>query len=264
MLQLNGLSLEYARRRVLDNIGFYAEAGQLWVFLGPNGSGKTTLLKTILGFLAPSAGQVLLRGRPLDSYSHKQRAQHMAWVPQHLPETSEFSALELLSMGRLPFCKGLWGPGARERQKALHMLESLGLAQLAERPINQLSGGERRMLWLARALMQAPHILCLDEPTAFLDMPKQSQTLEWLQQRCQNEGLLALVVLHELNLALAYATHVLLLKEGRMVAQGPAAQHLNADTLSALFDMPLTQAQSPQGQTLMAPKPPSRPCIKNA
>ena len=260
MLKLHALSLKYARRRALDNIFLQAEAGQLWVFLGPNGSGKTTLLKTILGFLAPSGGQVLLHGKPLGSYGHRQRAQHMAWVPQHLPEASELSGLELVSMGRMPFCKGLGGPGAKECQAALRMLEALGMAALAHRPLGQLSGGERRMLWLARAFVQAPQVLCLDEPTAFLDMPKQSLTLELLRQRCQREGLLALVVLHELNLALAYATHVLLLKEGRMLAQGPAAQHLQTSTLEALFDMPLTKAQGPCGQTLMAPRPPSRPC----
>jgi iron complex transport system ATP-binding protein len=136
---------------------------------------------------------------------------------------------------------------------ALAMLNSLGLSALASRPLHQLSGGERRMLWLARAFVQAPQILCLDEPTAFLDMPRQSLMLQLLRQRCQHEGLLALVVLHELNLAAAYATHTLLLKEGRVLAAGPAATHLNADTLGALFGMPLVEAKSPKGQTLFAP-----------
>jgi len=253
MLKLHALSLEYAHHRVLEDINLEAEAGQLWVFLGPNGSGKTSLLKTILGFLTPSKGQVLLQGKALGNLSHKTRAQHMAWVPQHLPDNSGFSALELVSMGRLPFCKGLQGPGARERQMALHTLEELGLSALAHRPLHQLSGGERRMLWLARAFVQNPRVLCLDEPTAFLDMPKQNLTLQLLQRRCQREGLLALVVLHELNLALSYATHALLLKEGRMQAQGPAAQCLNAHSLGALFDMPMLQAQSPCGHTLLAP-----------
>jgi iron complex transport system ATP-binding protein len=261
MLELHALSLQYAQRLTLDGIYLEAKAGELWVFLGPNGSGKTTLLKTILGFLRPSSGHVLLHGKPLGSYGHKQRAQHMAWVPQHLPEETAFSGLELVSMGRLPFCEGLRGPGAKERCMAGRMLEELGLSALAHRPLGQLSGGERRMLWLARALVQTPKLLCLDEPTAFLDMPKQSLALELLQQRCRREGLLALVVLHDLNLALAYATHVLLLKEGRMLAEGPAAAHLNACNLGALFDMPLVKAQTPCGQTLMAPASPSATCI---
>jgi iron complex transport system ATP-binding protein len=261
LLKLRALSLRLGRRLVLDNVHLEAEAGQLWVFLGPNGSGKTTLLKTTLGFLTPSSGQVLLHEKPLGSYGHKARARHMAWVPQHLPEESAFSGLELASMGRMPFCKGLGGPGPRECQMAQDTLEEMGLAELAHRPLGQLSGGERRMLWLARAFVQAPQVLCLDEPTAFLDMSKQSLTLELLRQRCRREGLLALVVLHELNLALAYATHALLLKEGRVLAAGPAAEHLTADTLSALFDMPLAEARCQSGQTLMAPKPPSGPCL---
>jgi iron complex transport system ATP-binding protein len=260
MLKLHALSLHLGRHRVLDDIHLKAEAGQLWVFLGPNGSGKTTLLKTILGFLTPSGGQVLLHGKPLGDYSYRARAQHMAWVPQHLPEEAAFSGLELVSMGRMPFCKGLGGPGVRECEAAMATLEALGLEGLAHRPLAQLSGGERRMLWLARAFVQAPQLLCLDEPTAFLNMSRQSLTLQLLQQRCRREGLLALVVLHELNLALAYATHVLLLKEGRILAQGPAAKHLKADTLGALFDMPLVEARCPLGQTLMAPEASSRPC----
>jgi len=136
------------------------------------------------------------------------------------------------------------------------MLQTLGLSALAFRPVAQLSGGERRMLWLARAFVQTPQVLCLDEPTAFLDMPRQSLTLQLLQQRCRQEGLLAFVVLHELNLAAAYATHALLLKQGRVLAQGPAAQCLNAPTLQTLLDMPLIEAQGPYGQTLLAPAPP--------
>jgi len=260
MLKLHALSLRYAHRPVLEDIHLEAEAGQLWVFLGPNGSGKTTLLKTILGFVRPSQGSVWLQGKPLDSYGYKERAQRMAWVPQHLPEASAFLGVELVSMGRMPFCKGLSGPGKLERQAALRMLEALGLADFAQRPLSQLSGGECRMLWLARAFVQAPQVLCLDEPTAFLDMPKQSLMLEWLHKRCQSEGLLALVVLHDLNLALAYATHVLLLKAGRMLACGQAKQHLNARQLGELFDMPLVEALGPSGQTLVAPQPPSRPC----
>ena len=251
--------VQAASRQRLEDIHFEAEAGQLWVFLGPNGAGKTTLLKTILGFVPPSRGQVWLKGKPLGQHAHRERARHMAWVPQHLPEESAFLGVDLVSMGRLPFCEGLKGPGPRERHMALGMLAELGLLELAYRPLNQLSGGERRMLWLARAFVQTPQLLCLDEPTAFLDMSKQNLTLALLKKRCEGEGLLALVVLHELNLALAYASHALLLKEGRVFAQGLAEQVLKANTLEALFGMPLLEAQSPQGQTLIAPRPPQKP-----
>ncbi|MCL2179342.1 MAG: ABC transporter ATP-binding protein [Proteobacteria bacterium] len=260
MLKCQALSLRRPPHPpLLEDIHFEAEGGQLWVLLGPNGSGKTTLLKTLMGILAPSFGQVSLHGKPLARYGYRERARHMAWVPQHLPEDSAFLGVDLVAMGRLPFCKGLRGPGKREYGMALGMLDSLGLHALAYRPVGQLSGGERRMLWLARAFLQTPQVLCLDEPTAFLDLPRQSFSLELLQQRCRQEGLLALVVLHELNLAMAYATHALLLKGGRVLAQGPAAQCLQTPTLEALLDMPLMEAHGPHGKTLLGPRPPP-PC----
>jgi iron complex transport system ATP-binding protein len=163
-------------------------------------------------------------------------AQRAAWVPQGVRDDSGFSALDVAMMGRAPHL-GLWGlPGAADVTRAQAALDEMGVGHLASRPVRELSGGEARRVWLARALVQAPRLLVLDEPTAFLDVRHQVETLQAVKRRLSSElGVLA--VLHDVNLASRFATHALLLREGRVLAAGPAAEVLTAERLSALYDI---------------------------
>ena len=237
LLSLEDVHAGYPGAPVLRGVGLEAEAGQLWAVLGPNGAGKTTLLKVALGLLAPSRGVVRLEGVPLAQRERADVARRLGWVPQHGAEV-DFTGLELALMGAAPRL-GTWGlPSQADVEAARAALAEAGVAHLADRPLQHASGGERRMAWLARALVQQPRVLLLDEPTAFLDLRHQVDVLARVRARV-DRGLCAVAVLHDVNLAASFATHALLLKGGAALAQGPLGEVLTAERLSALFDVPV-------------------------
>lgn len=256
-LEVRGLVLGYGARRVLDQVSFEARPGELWAVLGPNGAGKSTLLKACLGLLPAWQGEVRLGGRALAEWTRRELAQQVAWVPQAVDEAVEFTGLELVLMGRSPHL-GLWGvPSDADAARGLAVLESLQLAHLADRRCGTLSGGERRMLLLARSLVQQSPLLLLDEPTAFLDLRHQVEALAAVRDFTRR-GNAAVAVLHDVNLAAAFADRVLLLSGGKVAGQGPAAQLLTSDRLEALFGVRMAVGES-GGQRLFAPRPEPRP-----
>jgi iron complex transport system ATP-binding protein len=252
-LSVRGLRAGYGRREVLGGIDFEVRPGELWAVLGPNGAGKSTLVRVLLGLLPPTGGTVALCGRPFASYSRRELSRKVAWVPQASESASGFTGLELVLMGRSPH-QGFWGlPGAADVERAEAVLAELGIAALGARPAAQLSGGERRLLSLARALVQAPELLLLDEPTAYLDLAHQVVALERVKARV-GQGLAAVAVLHDPNLAAAFADRVLLLGGGTVQAGGPTAEVLNGDALERLFKVPMARGDAGRGQTVYAPR----------
>ncbi len=253
LLDTRGLEAGYGPTPVLRGVGLTVGAGELWAVLGPNGTGKSTLLRAVLGVVPWARGEVRLLGRARGEWSARALAQRVAWVPQSFEPAEGFSGLELVLMGRSPHL-GLWGLSS-ERDVALarEVLEELEVAHLAERPGEALSGGERRMLLLARGLVQEPALLLLDEPTAFLDVAHQVSALARVRARVE-AGLGAVAVLHDVNLAAAFATHVLLLRDGRVLAQGSAEQVLERERLEALYGLPMEMARAPSGARLFAPR----------
>jgi iron complex transport system ATP-binding protein len=253
VLDVDGLSAGYGRRSVLRDVTFAIRSGELWVVLGPNGAGKSTLLRSCVGLHARISGQIRLFGTPLDRWGRRELARQIAWVAQSMDASIEFTGLELVLMGRSPYL-GLWGlPAAADVQRALLTMNELGVGHLASRPANALSGGEHRLLLLARALVQQPKLLVLDEPTAFLDLRHQAQVMRILKAQTR-AGLAVLAVVHDLNQAAAFADQILLLKEGAIIASGPSAQTLVGDLLERLYETPITSANAGAGQTLFAPR----------
>lgn len=241
LLELDSLRAGYGQTPVLSGVSFRLEPGQAWVVLGPNGAGKSTLVRAVMGLLPASGGTVKVCGLPVQATTSAQLAKVAAWVPQTMDDATGFTGLELALMGRAPHLSA-WGlPGQRDEERALEVMKELGVAHLASRPLAEVSGGERRRVWLARALVQAPKLLVLDEPTAFLDVRHQVETLRAVRRRLA-DGLGVLAVLHDVNLAMHVATHALLLKDGKCVAQGPVADVLTASALTALFDIAMHPA----------------------
>jgi iron complex transport system ATP-binding protein len=231
----------YGERAVLTDVSLEVKPGEAWVVLGPNGAGKSTLVRAVMGLVAPRAGTVTVCGLPVPGTSARELSRVAAWVPQTMDDSTGFTGLELALMGRAPHLSA-WGlPGSGDEARALEVMKELGVEALAHRPLGEVSGGERRRVWLARALVQAPKLLVLDEPTAFLDIRHQVETLRAVQKRVA-AGLGLLAVLHDVNLARHVATHVLLLKDGRAVAQGPAGEVLSAERLTALYDVAMHPA----------------------
>ena len=253
VLHAERLAAGHHGRPVVSEVSLEISPGTLWAVLGPNGSGKSTLLRTILGVLRPISGEVRLFGLPLADWNRRELARRVAWVPQAFEGDPGFTGLELVLMGRAPHL-GTWGlPGAHDLAVARGALEALEVSHLAGRIVSTLSGGERRLLLAARALAQEPELLLLDEPTAFLDLHHQVSLLERVRARV-NQGLSAVAVLHDPNLAAAFADQVLLLRDGRVLGQGAAASLLDAQRLGSLYGLPLSEAVTAGGARLVAPE----------
>lgn len=252
-LQARGLAVGYRGVSVAEGVSMEVKAGALWAVLGPNGAGKSTLLRTVLGWLPPVRGDVLLFGRAASAWERRLLSRRVAWVPQTLEGDAGFTAMELVLMGRAPHL-GVWGlPSHGDVALARAALEELEIPHLAGRRTSELSGGERRLLLLARALAQGPELLLLDEPTAFLDLRHQVHVLQRVRARV-DMGLAAVVVLHDANLAASVADNVLLLGEGGVLGQGLTAEWLSAERLAALYRLPMVETTGPEGARAFLPR----------
>ncbi|MGH7895574.1 MAG: ABC transporter ATP-binding protein, partial [Candidatus Binatia bacterium] len=220
------LRFGYGSERVLDDVSFAVAAGELVGVIGPNGAGKSTLVRLLAGVLAPWRGRVLLDGRPLRERSRREIARAMALVPQDPRVEFPFSVLEVVLMGRAPYLAGLGFASAGDVALARAILSRLELGGLEARGLDALSGGERQRVFLARALVQDPTVLLLDEPTTHLDLRHQAAILEVVRGRVRRDGLAAVAVLHDLNLAAMACDRLVLLAEGRVAAAGTAAEVL--------------------------------------
>lgn len=210
------------------------EAGEVVCLLGPNGSGKSTLMRTLLGLQARLAGEVALDGRDLESWDKAQRARRLAYVPQAIETPFEFSLRETVEMGRTSHRGVFASPAAKDREIAAAALERLGIGRLADRPIRAVSGGERQLALIARALATEANYLVMDEPTANLDYGNQSRVLDEVA-RLKSAGFGVLVSTHHPEHAFRIADRVLLLAAGRLVGQGPTLATLTSNALSTLY-----------------------------
>ncbi|MBI5543003.1 MAG: ABC transporter ATP-binding protein [Deltaproteobacteria bacterium] len=246
LLEARAVSCRYGERRALAAVGFAACAGELTAILGPNGAGKSTLLKALAG-LIPCEGRALLGGVCLADLPRREIARRIALVSQDPPVDAPFTVLELVLMGRAPHLGRLALEGPHDRQIAEQAMRDAGVLELASRPIDQLSGGERRRAFLARALAQEPQALLLDEPTAFLDMGHQGQVLEHAA-RLASSGLCVVAVLHDPNLAATWADKVVLMRSGSVVASGPTHEVLTAAALEDLYGARLVATRGVAGE----------------
>jgi iron complex transport system ATP-binding protein len=233
-LRFEGVGFALGDATLLDGISLEVKPNELWALLGPNGAGKSTLLKVAMGLNVPSRGRVFVNGADVAALPRKQLAQQLAWVPQSPAEDTGFTALELVLMGRAPHLGTLGLPTANDVARAQELLSEVGLGALATRPLDAMSGGERRLCYLARARMQQANVLLFDEPTAFLDLKHQVECLRQLRAMAA-AGAGALAVLHDVNLAVQWATHAALLRGGKLLAAGPARDVLEEKALSGLY-----------------------------
>lgn len=240
LLELAGVSVRYGARVALSQVSFAIHPGEVWAVLGSNGAGKSSLVRAITG-LVPMEGRVSLQGVDAATLTAAERAQRLTWVPQELPVEVQFSALEVVLLAAQGHS---WrAPSSAAVEKAREALGQVGLSDRTETPVAQLSGGERRRVWLARAFFTAQRVLVLDEPTAFLDVAQQRSLLRQVAARAA-QGLGVLAVVHDVSLVHQVATHAVLLKAGRVMALGPAAQVLSTQTLSALYDTPMREVSA--------------------
>jgi iron complex transport system ATP-binding protein len=232
------LTIGYRDRIVGRDLDVALATGEVLALLGPNGSGKTTLLKTLLGLIAPLGGEVRLGERGLGGYSVRERAQAIAYVPQSHAPTFAFPVKSMVLMGRTAHGNLFSRPNERDRTAARDAINRLGIAHLADRPYTMISGGERQLVLLARALAQTPKFIVLDEPTANLDFGNQGKLMDEIE-RLAESGHGVLFTTHDPNHALRAADRAYLLREGERVAEGPIGEVLTRDNLEKIYRAPV-------------------------
>lgn len=237
VLTIDGVDCSYGSVKVLEDIQFAVESGEFLGILGPNGSGKTTLLRSISRVLKPKKGTILIGDRDIYKLKSLEVAKQMAVVPQDTPVTFDFTALEVVLMGRNPHMPRFKMESREDLAIAKNSMELTGTWQFADRPVTELSGGERQRVIIARALTQEPQILLLDEPTTHLDICNQLEIMDLLKQLCQNKKLLIIAVFHDFNLAARYCDSLILLKEGKIVAVGESNKTLTSENVRKVFNV---------------------------
>lgn len=236
-VDVSDLAIGYRRRCVGSGISFSLSAGEVLCLLGPNGSGKSTLFKTVLGLLPIQAGQIYIDGQALAMWSRGALARYVAYVPQAHNGSFAFSALDVVLMGRGARIGLFASPGPRDTDVAYHCLERLGIADLALRIYTELSGGERQLVLIARALAQEPQVMILDEPTSSLDFGNQVRVLDHINA-LRDKGLAIFLCTHQPEHALKVADRVALFKAGRLHHIGSAHDIVTVDNLAWLYDLP--------------------------
>lgn len=239
MIQADDLHLRLNGRGILNGVSLTAHPGEVTVIVGPNGSGKTTLMLCLNGQLVSDRGSVTLAEHNLDGLKRRSLARLLATVPQEHHPVFPYAVREVILLGRMARV-GYWSqPGGRDLAVVEEVLNLLHLQPLAEKPYTHISGGERQLVLIGRALAQEPKILLLDEPTSHLDFKNQVLILKLIRELAQNRGLTVLLTLHDPNLALLFADRVALLGEGRVVAQGSPAQVMHPEAMAALYGIPV-------------------------
>jgi iron complex transport system ATP-binding protein len=223
---------------VLPDLCLEIPPGTATAILGPNGAGKTTLMHLALGWLKPQSGAIQLEGKKLDTYPRGELGRWIALVPQSEPIAFDYTLLDFALFGRTPYLRPLEMPGPEDFEIARKALERVGLGKLAQRPITGLSGGERQLGLIARALAQQPRLLLLDEPTSHLDLSNKARLIQLLK-RLNADGVTILFTTHEPEVASALATHLILMREGRVRQVGSTPDVLTAANLSALYELPI-------------------------
>lgn len=234
-LELRGLTLDYGPRRALDGVDLRIAPTELVCLLGPNGAGKSTLLRAITGTARIAAGTVLIDGIPLDEYERPALARLLAVVPGQTVVAFPMRVEELVALGRVPHEHPLLGPRAVDRAAVGHAIERVGIGHLRGRDVRELSLGERQLVVLAMTVAQGAKLLLLDEPTVHLDLRHQVEVMELLRDLSERDGVTVLAVLHDIGLASHFFPRLVLIDEGRLVADGPPHEVLTPDRLRTVF-----------------------------
>ena len=233
-IDVQDLVFSYGGADVLQGVSFCADKGERIAVLGPNGVGKSTLFRCLLGFLEPKRGCVKIAGRDVQAYSRRALAAELAYIPQSYHPIFDHTVLESVLMGLSAQLGTFDRPSRAQAARAMQILSELGIAQLAERGCTRISGGERQLMLLGRALMQNAHTLIMDEPTASLDYGNSFRVMQRIESLSAG-GYSVIFSTHEPNQAFRYATKVLALKNGRVLAFGPPADVLTPELLEALY-----------------------------
>lgn len=242
---IQNVALRFGDFPVLQNISFEIEKGEVFGIIGPNGSGKSTLIRAMSGLFTPQAGKILLNDRPLTQFNKKELARRIAVLEQEGPTPPPFTVEQIVTMGRYPWLKPLADLKEHDYEVIERVLKNLKLWDKRTQKVSTLSGGQRQLVSLARAMAQDPDILILDEPTTFLDIGHQILVMEHVRQWHLANQLTVIMVLHDLNLAGQYCQKLLLLDQGQVKARGKTSDVLEEHTLTQVYNTDLIKIEHP-------------------
>ncbi|MEV0645258.1 ABC transporter ATP-binding protein [Phytomonospora sp. NPDC050363] len=257
-LHAEDLVLAYDKRVVVDGLTVSIPDGSFTVIVGPNACGKSTLLRALARMLKPQRGAVHLDGQLIGSYPAKEAARRLGLLPQSATAPEGISVADLVARGRYPHQSLLRQWSKTDELVVEEAMTATGVLDLAGRPVDELSGGQRQRVWIAMALAQQTPILLLDEPTTFLDIAHQVDVLDLCADLNASQGRTLVAVLHDLNLACRYATHLIAMTEGRIVAQGVPGEIVTAELIEEVFGLRCRVIDDPETLTpLVVPAAPA-------
>ena len=233
-IEVKDLSFSYGDRSILRNVSFSVEKGEFLSILGPNGVGKSTLFRCILGLLSGYTGKILVDGTDIRSFSPREAARHIAYIPQSSRSIFNYSVFDIVLMGRTSGLRTFHSPGKRDRELCQWALEKVGITALSDRCFHRLSGGEQQLVLIARALVQKAPILMLDEPTANLDFGNQLLVLDQARALAR-EGYTVIQTTHHPEQSYLYSDRILAIQHGRVLAHGTPGQVLTEETIRGLY-----------------------------
>ncbi|MFG3688432.1 ABC transporter ATP-binding protein [Micromonospora sp. NPDC047740] len=254
------LTLGYDRRTVAEDLTLAVPDRSFTVIIGPNACGKSTLLRALARLLRPTRGTVLLDGADIHRRPARQVARTLGLLPQSAVAPDGITVAELVARGRYPH-QGLLRQWSREDERVVaEAMTATGVTALADRPVDELSGGQRQRVWIAMALAQQTPLLLLDEPTTYLDIAHQVEVLDLCARLHEEQGRTVVAVLHDLHQAARYATHLVALRDGRVVAAGDPRRIVTAELVEEVFGLPCRVIEDPEtGTPLVLPAARRRP-----
>ncbi|MBB3036313.1 ABC transporter ATP-binding protein [Hoyosella altamirensis] len=244
-LHADSITLSYGERIIIEDLSLAIPTGGITTIIGPNGCGKSTLLRALGRLLKPREGSVILDGKLITSMRTKEVARILGMLPQAPIAPEGLTVADLVSRGRHPHQSWLRQWSGDDEQEVSAALELTGIADLADRPINELSGGQRQRVWISMALAQGTDILLLDEPTTYLDLSHAIDVLDLIDQLHDGMGRTVVMVLHDLNLAIRYSDHLVVMKDGQIITQGAPRNVITADLLEEAFGLRATVIDDP-------------------
>lgn len=244
-LETRELSIGYGNQFVFQDLNLTIDKGQVTALIGSNGCGKSTLLRTMARLLKPQKGHVLLEGHSIASLPTKDVAKRMALLPQGPSAPEGLTILQLVKQGRYPYQSWLQQWSKEDERNVRQALKTTGLLEMSERTVDSLSGGQRQRAWIAMVLAQGTDIVLLDEPTTYLDLAHQIETLDLLYSLNVNEGRTIVMVLHDINLACRYAHRIVAIQDQKVFAEGSPEEVVTAGMIESVFNMKASVIKDP-------------------
>lgn len=247
LFSLDQVSFEVDGRALLKPLTLSLSKGRMYGLIGHNGSGKSTLVKLLARQQHAGAGTLRFAGRPIADWDNRAFARRVAYLPQNLPAADGMTVRELVALGRYPWHGALGRFSRTDESQVTEAMEQTDVVRYADRAVDSLSGGERQRVWIAMLLAQHSDCLLLDEPISALDIAHQIDVLALVRRLSDERGLGVVVVLHDINMAARFCDELIALKDGRLLANGPTAQMMNAQTLSEIYGIPMMTLPHPHG-----------------